>query len=153
MHVCVLSCVQLFANSWTIAHQAPLSMEFSRQEYWSGQPFPSPGDLPDLGIKSRSHALQADSLPPEPPMMACRNLTKKKILLLGQKAILYNSLLLLLLFSCLVVSDSLQPPGQNTGVGSHSLLQGIFPTQGSNPHLLHCRCILYQLSHQGSSEN
>ena len=59
-----------------------------------------------------------------------------------------------------VVSDSLQPhglyspwnsPGQNTGVGSRSLLQGIFPTQGSNPGLLHCRGILYQLSHQGSS--
>ena len=42
------------------------------------------------------------------------------------------------------------PPGQNTGVGSHSLLQGSFPTQGSNPGLLHCRWILYQLSHQGS---
>ena len=44
-------------------------------------------------------------------------------------------------------------PGQNTGVGSHSLLQGIFPTQGSNPGLPHCRWILYQLSHQGSSRN
>ena len=49
-----------------------------------------------------------------------------------------------------VVSDSLQPPGENTGVGSHSLLQGVFPTQGSNPSLLRCRWILYQLSHQGS---
>ena len=51
-----------------------------------------------------------------------------------------------------VVSDSLRPnsPGQNTGVGSPSLLQGIFPTQGSNPGLLHCRQILYQLSHKGS---
>ena len=61
--------------------------------------------------------------------------------------------------SCSVVSDSLWPcglyspwnsPGQNTGVGSLSLLQGIFPTQGSNPGLLHCRQILYQLSHKGS---
>ena len=61
--------------------------------------------------------------------------------------------------SCSVVSDSLRPhglcspwnsPGQNTGVGSLSLLQGIFPTQGSNPSLLHCRRILYQLSHKGS---
>ena len=49
-----------------------------------------------------------------------------------------------------VVPDSLQPPGQNTGMGSLSLLQGIFPTQGSNPGLPHCRQILYQLSHQGS---
>ena len=50
--VCVcLSCVQLFATSYTVALQAPLSMEFSRQEYWSGLPFPSPGDLPDPRIK------------------------------------------------------------------------------------------------------
>ena len=61
--------------------------------------------------------------------------------------------------SCWVVSHSLRPhglyspwhsPGQNTGVASHSLLQGIFPTQGLNPGLLHCRQILYQLSHKGS---
>ena len=61
--------------------------------------------------------------------------------------------------SCSVVSDSLQPhglyspwnsPGWNTGVGSLSLLQGVFPTQGSNPGLLHCRRILYQLSYERS---
>ena len=52
---------------WTLAHQVPLSVEFSRQEYSSGLPFPSPGDLPDTGIESRSPALQADSLPSEPP--------------------------------------------------------------------------------------
>ena len=51
---------------WTIAHQAPLGMEFSRQEYWSGLPFPSPGDLPNRGIEPRSPALQADSLLSEP---------------------------------------------------------------------------------------
>ena len=62
-----LSCVQLFATPWTVAYQAPLSMEFSRQEYWTGLPFPSPGDLPDPGIKPRSPALQADALPSEPP--------------------------------------------------------------------------------------
>ena len=50
---------------WTVAHLAPLSMKFSRQEYWSELPFPSPGDLPDPGIKPRSPALQADSLPTE----------------------------------------------------------------------------------------
>ena len=48
---------------WAVAHQAPLSMGFSRQEYWSGLPFPSPGDLPDPGIKPRPPALQADSSP------------------------------------------------------------------------------------------
>ena len=54
-------------NPMDWAHQAPLFMEFSRQEYCSGQPFPSPGDLPDPGIKHRSPVLQADSLPSEPP--------------------------------------------------------------------------------------
>ena len=48
-------------------YQAPLSMGFSRQEYWSGLPFPSPGDLPNPGVESRSPALQADTLPSEPP--------------------------------------------------------------------------------------
>ena len=52
---------------WTVAHQAPLSHGFPGQEYWSGVPFPSPGDLPDPGIKPRSPVLQADSLPSEPP--------------------------------------------------------------------------------------
>ena len=62
-----LSCVRLFATPWTVAHQAPLSMGFSGQEYWSGVPFPSPGDLPNLGIKPRSPTLQADALISEPP--------------------------------------------------------------------------------------
>ena len=54
--------VWLFATPWTVACQAPLSMEFARQEYWSGLPFPSPGGLPEPGIKPVSLALQADSL-------------------------------------------------------------------------------------------
>ena len=53
-----LSCVRFFATPWTVAYQAPLSTEFSRQEYWSGFPFPSPGDLPNPGIKPRSTALR-----------------------------------------------------------------------------------------------
>ena len=97
-----LSRVQLFASPWTIQ-----SMHFSRPEYWSGWPFPSPGDLPNLGIEPRSPALQADSLPAEP-----------------------------------------QGNPKNTGVGSLSLLQRIFPTQDSNWGLLHCRRIFYQLSYQ-----
>ena len=56
------SCVRLFVTPWTVARQAPLSMGFSRQEYWSGLPCPSPGDLPDPGIEPRSPALQADCL-------------------------------------------------------------------------------------------
>ena len=55
--------VQLFATPWTGAHQAPQSMEFSRQEYWSGLPFPSPGVLPNPGVKPGSPSLQPDSLP------------------------------------------------------------------------------------------
>ena len=66
MKVKLLSCVRLFASPWTVAHQAPPSMGFSSQEYWSGLPFPSPGNLPDPGIKPRSPALQMDSLPADP---------------------------------------------------------------------------------------
>ena len=70
--VCVCVCelvswVRFFVTPWTVAHQAPLSMGFSRQEYWSGLPFPPPGDLPSPGIKPQSPALQADPLPSEPP--------------------------------------------------------------------------------------
>ena len=97
------------ATPWTVALQAPMSMGFSRQEYYSGMPFPSPGDLLNPGIEPSSLALQADSLPAEP-----------------------------------------QEKPKNTRVGSLSLLQGIFLTQESNWGLLHCRQILYHLSHQGS---
>ena len=75
-------------------------MKFSRPEHWSGQPFPSPGNLPNSGIEPRFPALQVDSLPAEP-----------------------------------------QGKPRNTGVGSLSLLQPIFPTQESNWGLLNCRCI------------
>ena len=60
------SCVRLFEIPWTVAYQAPPSMGFSRQECWSGLPFPSPGDLPDPGIEPGSPALWADALPSEP---------------------------------------------------------------------------------------
>ena len=62
-----LSRVRLFAAPWIVAYQAPPSMGFSRQEYWSGVPFPSPGDLPNPGIEPGSPALQADALPSKPP--------------------------------------------------------------------------------------
>ena len=68
--MCVLgrfSHVQLFATLWTVAQQAPLSVGFSREEYWSGLLFPFLGDLPDPGIEPSSPALQADALPSEPP--------------------------------------------------------------------------------------
>ena len=68
-----LSRVQLFVTPWTVAYKAPLSMEFSRQEYWNGLPFPSPGDFPHPGIKPGSPAMQADALPSEPPGKALGN--------------------------------------------------------------------------------
>ena len=67
MKVKSLSRVRLFVTLWTVAYQAPPSMGFSRQEYWRGLPFPSPGDLPDPGIESGSLARQVDALPSEPP--------------------------------------------------------------------------------------
>ena len=65
--MCVLSHVQFFATPWTVAHQAPLSMGFSRQEYWSGLPWPPPGDLPDPGIELTSPALAGGFFITEPP--------------------------------------------------------------------------------------
>ena len=73
-----LKIIVLLLLSWTVAHQAPLSMEFSRQEYWSGQPFPFPRDPPDSGIEPWSSALQADSLPCEPPEKPI-SMKKKKL--------------------------------------------------------------------------
>ena len=69
----LVSHVQLFVIPWTVARQAPLSMEFPRQEYWSRLPFPSPGDLPHSGMEPESPTLQGDSLlsePPEKPVMS-----------------------------------------------------------------------------------
>ena len=65
-----LSRVRLFATPWTVAYQAPPSVGFSRQEYWSGMPFPSPGDLPDPGIEPWSPKFQADTLTSEPPNLS-----------------------------------------------------------------------------------
>ena len=145
MCVCMLSCfshIWLFATPWTVAHHAPLSMGFTKQEHWSGLPY----------LPRRLFQIQELN-----PCLLC---------LLHWRPIHYcwatrevhthhesES------ESRSVLSDSLCPhglyspwnsPGQNTGVGSLSLLQGIFPTQGSNPGLPHCRQILYQLSYKGS---
>ena len=80
MKVKLFSRVQLFATPWTVAYQAPPSMGFSRQEYWSGVTFPSPGDLPNSGIEPGSPALQADALTSEPPgklkQITCIQITK-----------------------------------------------------------------------------
>ena len=72
MHTCIavvqsLSYVWLFVTSWTVAHQVPLSMGFSKQDYWNGLPFPSPGDLPDPGIEPASTPLARVFFTTEPP--------------------------------------------------------------------------------------
>ena len=75
-----------FWDPWTVAQQALLCMEFSRQEYWSGQPFPSPGDLPDLGLKPSSPALQAHSLPSEPASkVMLKNLSSQTSIVFEQR--------------------------------------------------------------------
>ena len=110
----VLSC-SIVSDSWRLHELHPARLlclwGCSRQQYWSGLSFPSPGNLPSPGMEPRSPTLQADSLPSELP-------GKPKI----------------------------------TGVDSQSLLQGIFPTQGWNPGLPHCKQILYHLSHQGRTD-
>ena len=85
-----LSRVRLSATPWTVAYQAPPSMEFSRQEYWSGLPFPSPGYLPDPGIEPGSPTLQADALSSEPPgkpflVLVCTNYRLLDVLLKIEK--------------------------------------------------------------------
>ena len=92
--------VRLFATPWTVAHQAPLSMGFSRQEYWSGLPFPSSGKLPDSGIEPRSPALQAGALTSEPPgksALCNSNQLEKAMQIINIKLIsnLYSEILLL----------------------------------------------------------
>ena len=115
-------------------------MEFSRPEYWSGQPIPSPLDLPNPGIEPGSSALQVDSLPTElsgKPL--CFVLLSRSVVSTLCDPMYYS------LSGSSVHGDSL---GKNTGVGSLSLLQEIFPSQESNQGLLHYRRILHHLSYQ-----
>ena len=109
-------------------------MGFSRQEYWSGLPFPSPGDLPKQNNFMRGEKKPTFSFESESESVS-RSVISSSL----QPHGLYPTRLL-------CPWDS---PGKKTGAGSHALLQGIFPTQGSNLDLLHCRQILYCLSHQG----
>ena len=117
-----LSHVRLFATPWTVARQAPPSTGFSRQECWSGLPFPSPGDLPDPGIKPESHTLQAGSLPSDP--LGGLNADKKQEAGIAtlvfcstgtfchrSRSIARDQTYILLLFSRSVVFDSLQLHG------------------------------------------
>ena len=125
----LLSLVRLFATPWTAAYQAPPSMGFSRQEYWSGLPVPSPAN----GLTS--------------------SLLKITNFICSDRAVLSLSVI-----SDLLQPHGLYPtrllcrwgsPSKNTEVCCHPLLQGNFTTQESNPGLPHCKWILYHLSHQG----
>ena len=148
-------------NLRTVSLQAPLSMGFLRQEYWSGLPFPSPGDLPDPGIEPRSPPLQADFLWTEPQGTPFHRLEAKKrgkTYLLNfnhQKQSCVLSLSRVRLFMALWTIAH-QPPlsmgifQARIEVCCHDLLQRLFPTQGSNLGLLHCGRILLPLSHYGS---
>ena len=109
--------------------------------YWNGLPLPSPGDLPNSGIEPRSPELQADSLPAKSPG---KPKTEQKYTQRDRSMLSCDRL-----FATLW-TVARQAPGKNTGVGCYALLQGIFPTQGSNSCLLCCGQIPYLLSHQGS---
>ena len=138
------------SNSLQLHGLQPIrSMRFPRQEYWSGLPFPTPRIFLTQGWNRISwtgwwllyhwaakevlflFAAKGDP-PPPPPSPTSRLHVRKLKVKVSHVRLSWNSL------------------GQTTGVGSHFLFQGIFPTQGSNPGLLHCRQILYQMSHKGS---
>ena len=163
---------------WTVACQASLSLAFSRQEYCSGLPFPSPGDLPHPGIETGPPTLQQilyqlaireakkelvaplcptlfDSMDHSPPGFSVHGILQARIL--EWVAIPFSSRSSQprdqTQVSPLQVNSLLsEPPGKpkNTGVGSLSLLQQIFPTQESNWGPLFCSPILNQLSYEGS---
>ena len=158
---------------WKVAHQLPPSMGFSRQEYWSGLPFASPGNLPDRGIEPKSPTLQADfTVSKVKVALSCQILCDPKHYTVH--GIFQARILEWAAFpfsrgvfptqrlnpgikhrSPALQADSIpaDPPGKpkNTEVGSLSLLQRNFLTQESSWGLLHCRRIVYQLSYQGST--
>ena len=118
-----------FATPGTVAHQVPLSVGYPREEYWSRLPFSSPGDHLDPWIEPTFLALQADSS----HQGSC-----DVHLFFGKVKVTQSCQIL-----CNPMDSPWNSPGQSTGVDSHSLLQEIFPTQGSNLGVPHCRRILY----------
>ena len=120
----------------TITRQAPLSVEFSREEHWSGLPFPSPEYLLGPRIKPGSPALQVYPFLSEPTGNPSHSGSAEPCLSLCDP------------MDCSPSGFSVH--GENPGLGCHAFLQGIFPTQGSNSGLLHCRWICYHLSHRSS---
>ena len=143
--VLVASHVHLFVTSWTVARQAPLSMEFSRQEYWSGLPFPSPKDLPNPGIEPRSSALQAGFLPTELQGSPIE-IDISAFAIFAHHASVRN-----ITYSMpATLFCPWNSPDENTGMGCCFLLQEDSPDQVSDPCLLHWQVDSLPLSHQGS---
>ena len=120
-----------FATPWAIAQQAPLSMEFPRHEYWSGLPFPTPGDLPDPRIKHVSPALAGGFFTIVRPQSLSR-----VWLFVTPWTVAHQPLV------------SMELSRQNIRMGCCSLLQRLFLTQGLNPSLLHCKQFLCCLSYR-----
>ena len=117
--VCVFSCVQLLVTPWSVVHQAPLSMEFSRQAYWGGLVFPSPGNLSHHRLNLHLLSWQADSLPPVPPWSQFSSVTQ----------------------SCLTLCDHGLPcPSPMPGAcsDSHESIELMMPAN----HLILCRPLL-----------
>ena len=146
--VCMLShfsWIWLFVTLWTVARQAPLSLGFSRQEYWSGLPcllqgiFPTQGSNPGFPYCRQILYWQPPGKPCDYVLFAIRILAFECVWLFATPwTVAYQAPL------------SLGFSRQEYWSGLPCLLQGIFPTQGLNLNLLHCRCFLYCLSHQGS---
>ena len=151
MCVCVLSrfsCVWLFVILWTVAHQAPLSMSFSRQEYWSGLPCPPPGDLPHPGMEPMSltsFALAGGFF--------TTSATWETSLLVRKVKVKSLSHVPLFATPWTVAYQVLLPMGfsrQEYWVGCYFLFQGLFVIKGLNPCLLHWQADSLPLSHQES---
>ena len=136
--------VGLFATPWTAAHQAPPSMGFSRQEYWSGVPSPSPYNI--------LHYINDSIISRDLHYLLDKSSWRNNCAVLSH-SVVYNSLPPHGLYSLPGSFVHWNSPGKTTGVGCHAHLQGIFPTQGSNPGLPHCRQILCHLSYQENPFN
>ena len=132
-----------FGTPQNVTCQVPLSMGFSRQEYWNGLLFPSPGDLTNSGIKLISFALAGGFFTTEPKAKSDNSYGP------SEWSVVSNSLWLYGLWPTRFLCPG-NYPNKNAGVGCHFRLQGIFLTQGLNPHLLHWQANSFPLSHLGS---
>ena len=141
-----LSRVQLFVSSWTVAHKAPPCMQFCRQEYWSGLPFPSPRHLSNPGIEPGSPALRADVLPSEPPGNH-KVLTEQSVV--NVKSLSPVQLFVTPWTVAYQAPLSMGFSRQEYWNGSPLPSPGDLPNPGIEPASPNCRQTLYHLSHWG----